>query len=198
MAQDLPVDQFTFTDRLYIAWSLAWPCAAIGLIYELSKGPLHIRQYGWIDVPAALLQLFLIAPWVVRRTVRLEFPRVQLTVIRRETGERTRAMRYRESLKVAWALINRSVGLGMLILTPIIATIAILRGGLSDLETRSATLPAQLLGEAFSLLVEVFLFVLVLKSVVRAPYREFALGLETAGAAEEPGGISPVQPLTTE
>jgi hypothetical protein len=35
MTQEVPLYQFRYRDRLQLAWSLAWPCAMVDLIYRL-------------------------------------------------------------------------------------------------------------------------------------------------------------------
>lgn len=66
-----------------------------------------------IDLAVRLLLFFFFSTWVFRRTVRLNFPRFHLVVMRGSSGERTRAMKYGESLSVAWLLNWRATAEGL-------------------------------------------------------------------------------------
>jgi hypothetical protein len=182
MMQEVPLDQFRYGDRLQLAWTLAWPCAFVDLTYELTKDhlglPGHIKG-GVIDLVVRLLLFFFFSTWVVRRTVRLSFPRFHLVVVRGNSGERTRAMKYRESLSVAWLLNWRATAMTLGIIVPILVAVVIVRGALP------ADRPSDLLGLlgrfgsfGVGLLMEVLIFSLMLKAAIRKDYAGFSLGLE--------------------
>jgi len=97
-------------ERLQLTWALAWPCMLLGLVYLLVRSQLRLpeAQLSNIDQVVGILQFFLFTTWVVRRTVRLDFPRFHLLVIRAGAGEGTRTMSYRESLSVGWLICWRT------------------------------------------------------------------------------------------
>lgn len=97
-------------ERLQLTWALAWPCILLGLAYCLLRGQLRLSesQLQGIDQVFGVLEFFLFATWVVRRTVRLDFPGFHLLVIRGDARGWARTMSYRESLSVAWLLSWRS------------------------------------------------------------------------------------------
>ena len=100
-------DHLSSRHRWQVAWALAWPCFLFDLLLWLvTMGAL--RRYldeelaESIYIICTVLSFFLIAPRIVRRTVRLNFPDFHLVAVRRSGGGETRAISYRESLSVAW------------------------------------------------------------------------------------------------
>jgi hypothetical protein len=91
-----------------------WPSFPFDLLFWLLITVGAVRRY--LDDQSeeviyhiyGVLSLFLIGPWIIRRTVRLNFPDFHLVAIRQPGGEETRAISYRESLNVAWLLAWRS------------------------------------------------------------------------------------------
>jgi hypothetical protein len=104
------LEQLSYAERFQLAWALIWPCAAFSLLYWLARGFLGFsrQQFTSVDLSVGLVQLLFFSPWVVRRTVRFDFPRFHLVVVRSQNGETTRAIGYSESLSVAWLLIWRT------------------------------------------------------------------------------------------
>ena len=184
MTQEMSLDQFRFTDRLRLAWALAWPCAILGLIYSLARGRLGLPDGSmaieWIDFAAGVLQFFLFSTWVVRRAMRLDYSTFRVVVIRGSAGERARAMNYPESLSVTWLLIWRTDLIECLVLGVFLAVLWIVRG------THPAGLsPFSLISQSLGFVLEVLIFSLILKAAIRKKYSGFSLGLEEVGAPSE-------------
>src|SRR5260370_18189739 len=89
--------QLSRAEQLQLTWALNWPCVLLGLVYCLLWGQLRLSeaQLLSIDLVLGILAFFLFTTWVVRRTVRLDFPGFRLLVIRGGAGEGARAMTYR-------------------------------------------------------------------------------------------------------
>ena len=86
-------------ERLQLTWALFWPCAIFSLVdwWVRIQFPFSIAIGGLIC-----------STWVVHRTVGLSFSGFYLVVVR-SSGEETRAMNYRESLKVNWLICWRTI-----------------------------------------------------------------------------------------
>src|SRR5260370_37296568 len=99
---------------------------ALSLVYCLLRGQLRLSeaQLQVIDSILGILQFFFFTTWVVRRTVRLEFPGFHLAVLRGDAPDGTRKMSYGESLSVAWLICWRT---NMISLPVYVAVWAMLR-----------------------------------------------------------------------
>ena len=148
---------------------------------------------SWIVLAAGILQVFLFAPWVVRRTVLLNFPRLNLVVVRGDSVDRTHTMNYRESLSVAWLLIWRSAVIIMVITITVTTAIIIVRTAPAELEGWPAGFPRYLLQFGITLPLEVLIFIFMLKSVMRKVYAGFSLRLEWAEPAPHSGSGAPLE-----
>ena len=111
---------FSSSERFQLAWALAWPCAAIDLLYELVWNFAPMPDFARnllepIDLAASLL---VITPWVVRRTVALQYSGFRIFAVQ-PAKESTQILTYFQSLSIGWLLIWRmvaaSVGLGLAI-----------------------------------------------------------------------------------
>jgi hypothetical protein len=141
-------------------------------VYYLLRGQLRLSeaQLQNIDPVYGILQFFLFATWVVRRTVRLDFPGFHLLVIRRDAGEGTRAMTYRESLSVAWLISWRS---SMIFLPVFVAVWVVLR------QQPQLYSP---FGWLWSTVAELLIFyVWIVKAALGKSYSGFALRLDRFG-----------------
>jgi hypothetical protein len=178
------IDQLSYADRFQLAWMLIWPCAAFSLLYWLVRGFLGFsrQQFTLFDLSVGLVQLFFFSPWIVRGTVRFDFPRFHLVVVRGPNGEATSAIGYSESLSVAW-LLNWRTGVIMLIVHGLVSTSVRLVFGARPVlfDSNYVTLPGVLgilrmvLQEALGLLV----FLLwVNKAAIKKNYARFSLRLE--------------------
>ena len=100
--------------RWQITWALVWPASCLALAYSLLRShlPLSATLLEDMDDVLDILALFLFHTWVIRRTVRLNFPGFHLLVIRASAPEGTRAMTYRESLSVVWLITWRLAAIG--------------------------------------------------------------------------------------
>jgi hypothetical protein len=94
------------TERLQVSWALVWPGALYSATYFAVRSQLHLSAVHLeaIDQVLSTLVFFLFSTWVVRRTVRMNFPGFRLLVVRKDAPEGTRQMSYRESLSVAWLI----------------------------------------------------------------------------------------------
>lgn len=103
-------ERLSRAERMELAWVLAWPCLLFGLLYDLFRQAPQSAgaEVRGLDTACGMVSLFLLSPWVVRRTVRLELSGVHLLVVRWGALEGTRAMNYRESLSVAWLICWRT------------------------------------------------------------------------------------------
>ena len=180
------LEQLSYADRFQLAWTLIWPCAAFSLLYWLARDFLGFsgQQFTRFDLSVGLVQLFSFSPWVVRRTVRFDFPRFHLVVVRRENGETTRAIGYSESLSVAWLLIWRTDVIMSVVHGLVSTSVWLVRGARpAFFDLNYVTLPGVLgilrvvLQEALGLLV----FLLwVNKAAMKKNYARFSLRLERA------------------
>jgi hypothetical protein len=104
-ALDQP-ERLSSSERLQISWALVWPGALYSATYFVVRSQLHLSAVHLeaIDQVVGLLVFFLFSTWVVRRTVRMNFPGFRLLVVRRDAAEGARRMSYRESLSVAWLI----------------------------------------------------------------------------------------------
>jgi hypothetical protein len=82
------------------------------LLGQLRLSELQVGSIGWV---VGIFQVFFLGTWVVRRTVRLDFPAFHLVVVRGDAPERIRSMNYRESLSVNWLLCWRSAMIAALV-----------------------------------------------------------------------------------
>ena len=123
-AERQQIQPLTRTERLRLTWALAWPCVLVALVYGLLRGKVRLpeTQLQVIDQVFGILEFFLFTTWVVRRTVRLDYPGFHLLVIRGNAGDATRTMSYRESLGVAWLISWRT---GMFFLPLAVAMIVL-------------------------------------------------------------------------
>jgi hypothetical protein len=107
-------------ERIQLTWALVWPGALLNLAYVLLRSQLRGSETSLqiarinavlesIDGTVGALGFFLFSTWVVRRTVRLDFPEFHLLAIRAGAEGGNRTMMYRESLSVAWLLKWRTV-----------------------------------------------------------------------------------------
>src|SRR5258705_5188880 len=103
-------EQLSRAERLHLTWALVWPCALFSLAYGVLRGLLRLSevQLQSMDQVFGFLGFFSFTTWVVRRTVRLDFPGFHLVVIRSDAPDGTRMMRYGESLSVAWLISWRT------------------------------------------------------------------------------------------
>jgi hypothetical protein len=113
--------------------------------------------------------------------VGLDFPRFHLVVISNQSGQTTRAIRYRDSLSVAWLLIWRTAVIAASVQGLLFAAIWMMRGSRPVFPDRTyLTLPgflALLQNEVLSLLI---FFISVNKAAIRKTYRHFSLRVEPA------------------
>ncbi len=170
-------EQLSRAERLHLTWALAWPCALLSLVYGVLRGQLRLSegQLQGLDQVFGILGFFLFTTWVVRRTVRLDFPGFHLVVIRGDAPDGTRMMRYSESLSVAWLITWRT----MVILSPLlIAVIAVW----VRLHQQPHELSQELyspLGSLLTTLAELPIFYFwIVKAAVNKRYSRFSLRLE--------------------
>jgi hypothetical protein len=171
-----PPEQLSPAERLRLTWALGWPGALLNLAYAVLRGQLRLSegQLQGMDQVFGILVFFLFGTWVVRRTVRLNFPWFYLEVIRGDAPEGTRMMRYSESLSVVWLITWRT----MVILLPLIIAVAFW----ARLHQQPHELSRELyspLGSLLCILAEtpVFYFWIV-KAAVNKRYARFSLRLE--------------------
>ena len=116
-------------DRLHLTWALYWPLAAFDLLVWLSANFFNLsKNMDSIQFFVSAFQLFLLAPWVIRRAMGLNFPQSHLVAIRRQGGEETRTLKYRESLSVAWLLAWRGGLIVLAFIAPVAIAFFLLRG----------------------------------------------------------------------
>ena len=186
MPQEIQIDQLGYADRLQLAWAIVWPTLIIELLVWLPSEHLGLSgsKLEFINFVGGLLFTFLILPWVVRRTVRLSFPRFHL-VVRRKSGEETRAMTYRESLSVAWLLNWRTGTILVIIFLLIYAAVWIVRGAPPESlnpfkHVAEPGLPGLVKLFVEHALVLVVLFFWTVKAAINKNYSDIWLRLEMA------------------
>jgi hypothetical protein len=93
----------SFRDRMRMAWELTWPLAVIDVaVVVILHGLFESGGETW-DSVWAVGSFFTVAPWVVRRALRLKYGRWR--VLPRLT--------YEQSLKVMWLLAWRTLALSL-------------------------------------------------------------------------------------
>jgi hypothetical protein len=170
-------EQLSRAERLHLTWALAWPCSLLSLLYGVLRGQLRLSdgQLQGIDQVFGILFFFLFTTWVVRRTVRLNFPWFHLEVIRGDAPDGTRMMRYSESLSVGWLITWRT----MVILLPLIIAVAVVWVGLHRQPHELSQESHSPLGTLLSTLAELPVFYFwIVKAAVNKRYRRFSLRLE--------------------
>ena len=131
--------KLTFLDRFRLAWELTWPLALLDLgVVVLIHGAFDVKGEA-LDAAWALVTLFGVAPWVVRRALerhrrpwphhrsRTILPRP--SVVARVSGEpryadwriivsakgaESHRLNYQQSFKVMWLLAWRTIPLQLL------------------------------------------------------------------------------------
>jgi hypothetical protein len=172
-----PPEQLSRAERLHLTWALAWPCALLSLVYGVLRGQLRLseEQLQGMDQVFGILVFFLFTTWVVRRTVRLNFPWFYLEVIRSDAPHGTRMMRYSESLSVAWLITWRT----MVILLPLIIAVAAVWVRLHQQPRELSQELYSPLGSLLSTLAELpVLYFWIVKAAVNKRYSRFSLRLE--------------------
>ena len=106
--EDVAYCPLTIGEQLRLAWAICWPCLALEVllrpVFAYSKG--KIGEH-WILPLYLILGTFLLAPWVIRRVVRMDFPHFCLAVIDKDSPYFRREISYRECLSVLWLLMWR-------------------------------------------------------------------------------------------
>ena len=92
-----------FRERLRMAWELTWPAALIDLAVVVLIHGLFEAQSETPDSLWALASFFTVAPWVVRRALRIQYERWKIEP----------RLTYQQSLKVMWLLMWRSLVLSL-------------------------------------------------------------------------------------
>jgi hypothetical protein len=180
-------ERLSYADRLQLAWALSWPCAVFSLLYWLARGLLGLsgQHLTPLDLGVGPFQLFFFSPWVVRRTVQLDFPGFHLVVTRRQSGETTRAINYRGSLSVAWLLMWRTAVIFGIVNGLIFAAVWVVQGARPlYFDPNYVTLPGVLgiLKEFQEEVLSLLIFLLwVNKAAIKKSYARFSLGFEQAG-----------------
>jgi hypothetical protein len=121
LCNDVLLDCRSSRHRWQLAWALTWPSFLFDFLLWLVTVR-AVRHY--LDEQSAEmihnickgLFFFLIPPWVIRRTMRLNFPDFHLVAIRRPGSGETRAISYRESLCVAWLFSWRTAAAKLFLL----------------------------------------------------------------------------------
>jgi hypothetical protein len=165
----LQSERLSRTTRLRLAWALFWPCATLDLVWHLLRSQLRLaeNQLGYIDAIVALLFFFFFSTWVVRRTVRLDFPEFHVAVIHHHGGPETSTMTYRESVSVAWLICWRSAVV-VLIVAFLLAVVLRLRYDLNGA-----------MGWLWPSAAEFLIFYFwIIKAMVRKKYAGFSLRLD--------------------
>ena len=103
-----------FRDRFYMAWEWTWPlaladCAVVVLLHGAMNVEGETADSIW-----AVASFFTVAPWVVRRALRLRYGRWRVEP----------PLTYQQSLKVMWLLMWRTL---VLSLVSLFATSLLLR-----------------------------------------------------------------------
>ncbi len=118
-------------ERVRLAWSLTWPCLLADFIHEVLMRQFYdtTRHLLLDELKVGICLAVFITPWVVRRTVRADFPGFRLTVVRPGLTGNARDMTYLESLSVAWLLTWRALALFLLFSAVMAVPVAIFQAG---------------------------------------------------------------------
>ena len=104
--------KLTFLDRFRLAWELTWPLALLDLAaVVLIHGAFDVKGEA-LDAAWALVTLFGVAPWVVRRALQRSYAdwRIIVSIRRAESHQ----LNYQQSFKVMWLLAWRTIPLQLL------------------------------------------------------------------------------------
>jgi hypothetical protein len=175
----IPSDRLKTADRFQLAWAIAWPLVLFNLAVWWPSDHLGLSQglLDSVDLVSAVLFTFLVLPWSVRRALRIDFPRFHLLLCR-ESGEQIRAIRYRESLSVAWLLNWRTRALLVILRLVVWGTVWMAQGVFPDNPFKHTVNPGvrglswQLLENAAALLLLVFW---ILDAALNKAYSGFKL-----------------------
>lgn len=168
--------QLSVADRLQLAWALTWLMLVIDLLHWALATWVFMDPY-WATPVVDLLQLLLIAPWIVRRTVRIGSVGQKLVVVRRSNGEETSRPTHAESLSVAWLIMWR-MGLPFAAVAGLIfGAVWLLRGvrpeySPFDTHTGGIALVEELVGTAVGFAI---LYFWIVESAIRKEYANFWL-----------------------
>lgn len=108
----------SFSERYQMAWQVTWPTIAVdfawamlvhGLLEVEGQGPMLVHEF---------FSLFVVAPFLVRRMVALQYPGFRIKTLFADGEGR---MGYSESFKVMWLLSWRTTVAAIFLLLPVVA-----------------------------------------------------------------------------
>ncbi len=173
--------------RWRLAWALTWPSFVFsGLLWASTVGAHSYLNEQSAESTRNVCQslfFFLIAPWIVRRTVRRNFSGFCLIVRRGPAAADTRAMSYRESLSVAWLLAWRGAAVAAVLMGAIFVALWTMRGTRPHLSEFSHTsgMPAVIEFLVWTVLTLFMYFLWLVPASIHKTYSGFILQVrETA------------------
>jgi len=111
---EIPVMKLSWRQRLLLAWEMTWPLSLMDLaVVVFLHGMLEVQGEA-ADSIWAVIEFFVISPWVIRRAIAHSYGLQRVSVLR-GSEERPR-LTYQESLKVMWLLAWRSTVLSLIAL----------------------------------------------------------------------------------
>ena len=156
----------TFRERLRMAWELTWPLALADLAVVVIVHGVFNAQGETADSIWAVGSFFTVAPWVVRRALRLKYGPWRIEP----------ALTYQQSLKVMWLLMWRTLVLSLaalLVLSLILRVLGVNTQALGEQSPLPNNLGLSLADALSSLLCSPFL----IPGMLRKRYRGFHLQL---------------------
>jgi len=93
----------SFRERLHVAWELTWPLALLDITVVFFLHGILDVEGETADSLWAVGSFFTVAPWVVRRALRLQYGKWRITPL----------LSYQQSLKVMWLLMWRTLVLSL-------------------------------------------------------------------------------------
>jgi hypothetical protein len=164
----------SFPKRLRLAWELTWPLSLADLaVIVVLHGALNVEGQT-LDTIWALVLLFVISPFVVRRALARPAPEWHIVSVSRGVeGER---LTYQQSFKVMWLLAWRTIPLGLAVLLVVSALFRATGASLGNISAQDPLVNNGAL-TLFDTVTSMLLYPLLIPGMLKKRYRGFHLEL---------------------
>jgi hypothetical protein len=108
--------KLSLSERIRLAWELVWPLFLFDLGAALFIYAVLGRERQDLESVYVVVSILVVAPWVVRRALRRQFPSFQIVCIKDATES---YLTWQDSLRVFWLLAWRSMAAGLALLIPL-------------------------------------------------------------------------------
>ncbi len=183
MGNDAASHQLAWIENLAIAWALTWPMLIFDLVFWMLDSWV-LRGAEWAYALNPFFCVGFLAPWVVRRTIHVDFAEFHLVAIRRASGQQSRQLTYGQSFRVAWLLGWRASAVFLLAFFLVYAAVWLLGG--ADLQYSPfahhrgvLALVELIVGTALGLLL---FSVWLVRAAIEKPYSDFGVKVLRTGS----------------